>query len=247
MGSSPGTPTTKESVEKKKSPTKTPTSSNEEPKAKIILENVDHKDNSFREFRRLCATVSEESSYNSKTEIMQKLFSRGSDGIKFKGNIHLWVRLMLPGVIKRVYNLQSKQLIKIYSRIFEADEDAMLEDLEKGIPIPNSLKQLFIFHLYRAILYVSIISLQHIVLITGDVAETIATFFETSDAIRKLPKSKLTLYDIDTFLTKLSTLTKADEQGAALINISKKCTANDLKMVIRLIKGDLRMNAGRYC
>ena len=78
-------------------------------------------------------------------------------------------------------------------------------------------------------------------------AETIATFFETSDAISKSPKSKLTLYDVDNFLSKLSTLTKADEQAVALSNISKKCTANDLKMVIRLIKGDLRMNAGRYC
>ena len=141
FGSSPGTPTAKASLEKKTSPPKTPTSFNEEPKTKIILENVEHKDNSFREFRRLCATVSEESSYNTKTEIMQKLFSKGSDGIKFKGNIHLWVRLMLPGVIKRVYNLQSKQLIKIYSRIFQVDEDEMLEDLEKGISIFYSSKQ----------------------------------------------------------------------------------------------------------
>ena len=91
--------------------------------------------------------------------------------------------------------------------------------------------------------------LQNITHITGDVAETIAAFFETSDALSKLPKSKLTLYDVDDFLSKLSTLTKADEQASALSSISKKCTVNDLKMVIRLIKGDLRMNAGKvhYC
>ena len=132
---------TNTSSEKTKSPPKTPAlSSNDEPKANIILENVDHKDNSFREFRRLCAMVSEEPGYNAKTEIMQKWFSKGSDGSKFQGNIHLWVRLLLPGVIKRVYNLQSKQLIKIYSRIFHTDEGEMLEDLEKGNKIRMILK-----------------------------------------------------------------------------------------------------------
>ena len=29
-----------------------------------------------------------------------------------------------------------------------------------------------------------------------------------------------------------------------LSNMTKKCTSNDLKMIIRLIKGDLRINAG---
>ena len=30
-------------------------------------------------------------------------------------------------------------------------------------------------------------------------------------------------------------------------NIAKKSTTNDLKMIIRLIKGDLRINAGTVC
>ena len=82
--------------------------------------------------------------------------------------------------------------------------------------------------------------------IIGDVAETIADFFEGSE-ITKSSKSRLTLYDIDTFLSKLSTLTKEDEQAAMLGNIAKKSTTNDLKMIIRLIKGDLRINAGTAC
>ena len=83
-------------------------------------------------------------------------------------------------------------------------------------------------------------------IIIGDVAETIADFFEGSE-ITKSSKSRLTLYDIDTFLSKLSTLTKEDEQAAMLGSIAKKCTTNDLKMIIRLIKGDLRINAGTVC
>ena len=119
-------------ITKPSSSSPSPTKNNQIVQTKIALENVDHKDNSFREFRRLCAMVSEESSYNSKTDIMHKWFSKGSNDLNFQGNVHLWVRLMLPGVIKRVYNLQSKQLVKIFSRILQADDGAMLEDLEKG-------------------------------------------------------------------------------------------------------------------
>ena len=39
---------------------------------------------------------------------------------------------MLPGVVKRIYNVQSKQLVKIFSRITGASEEDMLEDLEAG-------------------------------------------------------------------------------------------------------------------
>jgi hypothetical protein len=35
----------------------------------------------------------------------------------FKGDLHLWCRLLLPGAVKRVYNLQSKQLIKLFSKV----------------------------------------------------------------------------------------------------------------------------------
>lgn len=37
-----------------------------------------HKDNSFREFRRLCANVADEPSYLSKTEIISNFFKNGS-------------------------------------------------------------------------------------------------------------------------------------------------------------------------
>ena len=42
----------------------------------------------------------------------------------FKGDLHLWCRLLLPGVVKRVYNLQSKQLIKLFSKV---SDTAMLQ------------------------------------------------------------------------------------------------------------------------
>lgn len=50
----------------------------------------------------------------------------------FKSDLKLWCRLLLPGAVKRVYNLRSKQLVKLFSRLLLQDEDEMLQDLEKG-------------------------------------------------------------------------------------------------------------------
>ena len=50
-------------------------------------------------------------SYLSKTELVRTFFNKGTEGDKFRGDLHVWVRLLLPGVVKRIYNLQSKQVI----------------------------------------------------------------------------------------------------------------------------------------
>lgn len=49
---------------------------------------------------------------------------------------------------------------------------------------------------------------------------------------------------VDQFLDKLSELTKEDEQILHFKSIVVKCTANDLKMIIRQVKHDLRITAG---
>ena len=36
----------------------------------------------------------------------------------FKGDIYLLLKLLLPGVVKIVYNLNSKQLVKIFSQVY---------------------------------------------------------------------------------------------------------------------------------
>lgn len=181
-----------------------------------VVDNVDdqqkyndHKDNSFREFRRLIAEITNESSYLEKSAIIKNMFTKGSDGKGFKGDVILWCKLLLPGVIKRIYNLQSKQLVKLFSEMFDANKEEMLEHLEQG-----------------------------------DIGETIQTFFESSNGIKPSKKSKLTVFDVDDFLEELSRRTKEDEQIDHFKKMLKKCTTNDLKVIIRLIKHDLRMNAG---
>nr|XP_046267721.1 DNA ligase 3 isoform X2 [Scatophagus argus] len=168
-----------------------------------------HKDCLFREFRKLCAMVAENSSYNVKTQIIEKFLKKGSGGDKFHGDLYLTVKLLLPGVIKSVYNLNDKQIVKLFSRIFRCDQEAMVRDLDQG-----------------------------------DVSETVRMFFEESKSFPAAAKSLLTIQEVDASLTRLAQLTKEDEQQTELEDIAKKCTGNDLKCVIRLIKHDLKMNAG---
>ena len=52
--------------------------------------------------------------------------------VGFHGDVFLLLKLLLPGVIKAVYNLQDKQIIKCFSVIFDNDLDEMIEDLEQG-------------------------------------------------------------------------------------------------------------------
>ncbi|XP_058854332.1 DNA ligase 3 isoform X1 [Acipenser ruthenus] len=168
-----------------------------------------HKDCLFREFRKLCAMVADKPSYNVKTQIIQDFLRRGSAGDGFHGDLFLTVKLLLPGVIKSVYNLNDKQIVKLFSRIFNCNQEEMVRDLEQG-----------------------------------DVSETIRMFFEGSTSFPPPSKSLLTIQEVDTFLERLSQLTKEDEQQKELEDISRKCTANDLKCIIRLIKHDLKMNSG---
>ncbi|TSP36102.1 DNA ligase 3 [Bagarius yarrelli] len=169
----------------------------------------DHKDCLFREFRKLCAMVAERSSYNAKTEIIKDFLKKGSEGDKFKGDLYLTAKLLLPGVVKSVYNLNDKQIVKLFSRILNCNQDDMVRDLEQG-----------------------------------DVSETVRMFFEDSKSFPPSTKSQLTIQEVDASLTRLARLTKEDEQQGELEAVAKKCTGNDLKCYIRLVKHDLKINSG---
>lgn len=49
----------------------------------------------------------------------------------FRGDLYLTVKLLLPGVIKSVYNLNDKQIVKLFSRIFGCSQEDMVRDLEQ--------------------------------------------------------------------------------------------------------------------
>ncbi|NXJ12132.1 DNLI3 ligase, partial [Odontophorus gujanensis] len=168
-----------------------------------------HKDCLLREFRKLCAMVADKPSYNVKTQIIQDFLKKGSGGDGFHGDVYLTIKLLLPGIIKIVYNLNDKQIVKLFSRIFNCSQEEMVRDLEQG-----------------------------------DVSETVRLFFEQSKSCPPAAKSLLTIQEVDEFLVQLSKLTKEDDQQSVLHDITRRCTGNDLKCIIRLIKHDLKMNAG---
>lgn len=165
-------------------------------------------DNKFSTFFKLCKKISRVDAYTEKTASVNNFFTKGTDDT-FKGDLALWCKLLLPQVTKRVYNLKSKQLVKLFSRIFNMDHDDMLTHLEQG-----------------------------------DIAETIRHFFVKAKTVAPATESTLTIHNIEDFLEDLSKLTKEEDQTYHFKKIVKKCTENDLKMLIRLIKGDLRINAG---
>lgn len=50
---------------------------------------------------------------------------------KFHGDLYLTIKLLLPGVIKSVYNLNDKQIVKLFSRVFRCNQEEMVRDLEQ--------------------------------------------------------------------------------------------------------------------
>lgn len=171
--------------------------------------DLKHKDCLLREFRKLCAMVAEQASYNTKTQIIHNFLTKGTSGDGFHGDTYLTVKLLLPGVIKNVYNLNDKQIVKLFSRVFNCNQEEMVRDLEQG-----------------------------------DVSETVRIFFDESKTFPPAAKSLLTIHEVDDLLNQLSKMTKEEDQQKVLEDMAHRCTSNDLKCIIRLIKHDLKMNSG---
>ncbi|XP_077285020.1 DNA ligase 3 [Arctopsyche grandis] len=169
--------------------------------------DVSHRDSSFQEFQNLCRNVAKDSKHTSKMMMFKQFFTEGSDRTGFKSDISVWIKLLAPSILNRVYNLKDRQLLKIFARLLRVDRDDMMEDLNEG-----------------------------------NVGETLKNFFNKS-IVNPASVSTLTVFEIDEFLNALTALTKEEEQFAMFRSIIHKCTAEDLKYLIYLIIGDLRMGA----
>lgn len=167
-------------------------------------------DNRLETFRRICDEIGEERSYNNKAQLLKEFLQKGSDRKGFKGDTLLWIQMLIPGASHRVYNLQNKQMLKLFSRIFVCEVQEMQLELEQD----------------------------------GDVSETLRKYFESSKKLKPQTESTLYLHDVDEFLIKLEQRTKEEEQTDLLRQLCQQATSLDLRMIIRLIKQDLRINAG---
>ncbi|ASK51349.1 DNA ligase-like protein [Eptesipox virus] len=91
----------------------------------------------FRSFRQLCSYISNENSTKNKTLIIKKYLSTCNNT-----DVHLIITVLLCSVNKCVYNLNDKQLIKHFSKIFNHDINEMISDLEQG-DVSETIKQFF--------------------------------------------------------------------------------------------------------
>jgi DNA ligase-3 len=171
--------------------------------------HADCDDNKFETFQKIVDQIANESGHLKKTEILKNFFKNGINGKGYKGDTYTFCKLILPQINNRVFNFQSKQLVKLFSRVFSVDLDEMNDHLNKG-----------------------------------DVSLTVRHYFSKSNGVKPSDNSTLNIFQVDSFLDKLTEITKEQDQQKLLESISKKCTKNDLKTFIRLIKKDLRIDSG---
>jgi len=165
-------------------------------------------DNRFETFNTICNKIARHSSHLEKTDILKKFFQHGINKDGYKGDMYVFIKLLLPSASTRVFNLSGKQLVKLFSRIFSVDHDEMLDHLNQG-----------------------------------DISETVRFFFNQSEGVAPKSKSTLTIFQADAYLDKLTTITKEADQLRFLEDVTKKCTESDLRLFIRLIKKDLKIDA----
>ncbi|KAH8246836.1 hypothetical protein KR032_001726 [Drosophila birchii] len=102
-----------------------------------------NEDNKLDTFRRICDEIAGEASYLKKAEKLRRFFERGTSGSGFQGDTLLWVQFLIPAANQRVYNLQNKALIKLFSRIFNASQQQMHLDLEQDGDVSETLRRHF--------------------------------------------------------------------------------------------------------
>ncbi|ESN98431.1 hypothetical protein HELRODRAFT_113751 [Helobdella robusta] len=185
-------------------------------KADDNMEKLKERDNSFIEFRKLCAQIAEQSSHTMKTASVSEFLRNGTSGTNYPCDAYLLLKVLLPGVVKSVYNMDDKPAVKHFSQgcysksFYSLFLEEMMEHLEDG-----------------------------------DVSDTISAFFGKSSNLKPQLKSMLSMQEVDAFLSELTKYTKEEDQLKCLTKITKRlCTSNDLKTFIRLVKHDLRINCG---
>ena len=97
------------------------------PKASLSSSKWDpqHKDDLLREFWKLCTIVAENPCYNRMTQIIQNFLWKSLAGDGFHSDVYLKVKLLLPGVIRSICNLNNKQTVKLFSLTLHCNPNDM--------------------------------------------------------------------------------------------------------------------------
>ncbi|VDN12143.1 unnamed protein product [Dibothriocephalus latus] len=93
--------------------------------------NLTFKETTFEDFVELVDALTACSSHKRKSEIVSNFVHQGPGG-SLHNETALVLKLLLPGISARIYNVKDKQLVNYFSDILMVSREAMLEDLEKG-------------------------------------------------------------------------------------------------------------------
>ncbi|AFB76951.1 DNA ligase [Cotia virus SPAn232] len=94
-------------------------------------------DCTYREFRKLCRNIANTPKYTDKTKIISDFLND-----REQKTVCLIIKMLLPNLNNNVYNLNDRQIIKIFSEIFNHDKEEMIKDLECGF-IESTIKTFF--------------------------------------------------------------------------------------------------------
>ena len=101
-----------------------------------------NEDNKLSTFTKICDKLTSESGHHNKTAIVKQFITKGTSKNVYKGDLSLFVHMLLPNSSNRVFNLNSISLCKLYSRIFGQDQEEMLRHLNKG-DVADTIKTYF--------------------------------------------------------------------------------------------------------
>uniref|UniRef100_A0A1I7XUH7 DNA ligase n=1 Tax=Heterorhabditis bacteriophora TaxID=37862 RepID=A0A1I7XUH7_HETBA len=194
--------------EEVKKPTKIATKRNEKENTEITIQeeqNEESKYNSFYKFCKLCDVIASISKYTDKSTAVKIFINKGD----YDGDTLTLIRLLLPGIDQRVYNIKEKQIIKHFATLYGLSH-AELTDAYKN---------------------------------DGDVSKTIRNIFEDKK-LSTVNKSNWSIQKVDRWLNRLTQLTKDEEQMTHIKFAAKRLSPLELQYLLRLVKKDLRINAG---
>lgn len=96
----------------------------------------------FVDFRRLVNEIATENKISRKIEVIKNWITRAATNKEFKGDLHLWCRLLIPQTLNKDCRVQNKQLIKIFSELFDVDFKE-ISDVSRGNDVSQAIKYYF--------------------------------------------------------------------------------------------------------
>ncbi|KAJ1366160.1 DNA ligase 3 [Parelaphostrongylus tenuis] len=98
--------------------------------------NEDSKYNSFHKFAKLCDVIASVSKYTDKSAAVKMFISRDD----YNGDMLTLIRLLLPGVDQRVYNIKEKQIIKHFAMIYDFSADELLDSYKNSGDVSKTVR-----------------------------------------------------------------------------------------------------------